>query len=156
MKLHRFVALKFLPDEVAKDAQALARFHGESAGRIGAQSSKHLHHLRNRRPERASVHRHGVSGWHDAEAPQRWPPGRDRVNSLVGASAQQASTLKNEPAALIAEVQGTPASKLDSNRPRIPLEEWVRRQIGSDASVAWAVRSGAGEVALICCPMITN
>ena len=75
-ELGRFVALKFLPDRCRAGSASAGTFPPRSARRLCAEPSQHLHHLRNWPAGRPPVHRHGISGRHDAEAPHfravRW------------------------------------------------------------------------------------
>jgi eukaryotic-like serine/threonine-protein kinase len=49
LKLGRHVALKFLPDELANDPQALSLFQREAKACILSEPPERLHYLRNRR-----------------------------------------------------------------------------------------------------------
>ena len=69
--LRRFVALKFLPDDLTKDPASASAFPARSASRLGAQPSQYLHGLRNRGARRPALHRHGVPRRRDAQAPHR-------------------------------------------------------------------------------------
>lgn len=57
----------------------------------------------------------------------------------------QSEWTNSDTIALIARVKQTPASQLDSKLPNVAFEEWLLRQVGSDASVGWAVRAGEGH-----------
>ena len=82
--LGRFVALKFLPDDLAQDSTGSGTFSERGACGVRAQSSPHLHHLRDWRAGRPDVYCHGIHGRRHAEASHRRQAAAARGGARMG------------------------------------------------------------------------
>ena len=74
LKLGREVALKLLPESLAKRRPGLGAIPARGAGRLGPEPPGHLHGPRHRRRRGTDFHRHGADGGPDAPTAAGRPP----------------------------------------------------------------------------------
>ena len=125
LKLHRFVALKFLPDDVAKDPQALSRFRARSAGRSALNHPNICTIYEIGEQHGDSVHRHGISGRADAEASHRGQADGDR-DVLLDLAIEIADALDAAHAEGIVhrDIKPATSSSPSADTPRFWISVW--------------------------------
>ena len=82
-ELGRFVALKFLPDDLATDGQALERFRRE-ARCFCIEPPQYLYRLRNRQGRREILHRDGAPRGAAPGAVHRGQASENRDGAIAG------------------------------------------------------------------------
>ena len=143
-QLGRFVALKFLPDERGPRPAGAGTLSARSACRFRPEPSQHLHHLRNWRARRPALHRDGVSGRHDAEAPhRRAAAGNGDCCSRSRSRSPTRSTPLTRKASSIATSSLRTSSSPSAATPRFSISDWPRWRsatAGSSSQVVTATR----------------
>ena len=129
-RLRRPVALKFVSDELSRDPEALSRFAREAQTASALNHTEHLHDPRHRRAGRPIVHRHGVSGGHDAEGSTRRRSPRDS-RAVLDSGIQIADALDAAHTADIIHRDIKPANIFIGSRDRGKLLDFGLAKSGS-------------------------
>ena len=124
-RLNRTVALKFLPERLGRGARRARALPARSARGLRAEPPQHLHGLRRRPVRRPAVHRDGVPGRPDAEAPHQRPAAAARQSRSISASRSPTpSTPRTRRASSTATSSPRTSSSPSAGRPRSSTSAW--------------------------------